>query len=228
MAFSADELRVLRRALAEALHHAPFPPAVLRQTPVVPAPAGEPVTAVEYLRLAEALDEAVRESARLGAFRLADLARYRAALPGSAAGYLDRLADALDAGHRPAAEDLAALRELAALPCGPEEAHRRARLLRRCAEPAGSGERSGRPSRTAGGPSRRGPDRTRLLALPGGRLPAPSPGGRLPGSGPAAGPEQPPRPPAGPAPDRRVPTPAELWPPRRREPPHGPERRRTG
>jgi hypothetical protein len=219
MAFSADELRVLRRALAEALHHAPFPPAVRRTAPVVPAPSHEPVAAVEYLRLAETLDEAVRESARLRLFRLADLTRYRDALPGTAAGYLDRLGDALDGGHHPAPEDIAALRTLTGLPCGPAESHRRTALLRRCEDLT----RYAHDGRDAQGGGRRGSDRARLLALPGGRVPAAAPAATAPG-----GTESPPRPPQGPDPDRRVPTPAELWPPRHREPPRGPERRATG
>ncbi len=218
MAFSADELRVLRRALAEALHHAPFPPAALRRAPAVPAPAGEPVSAAVYLRLTDALDEAVRENARLAAFRLAELARYRAALPAAAAGYLDRLAEALDAGHQPVPEDLAALRALAALPCGPVEARHRAGLLRRC---AGLLPPADRPA----APRPAGQDRARLLALPGGRATAPA---RAAGR---AAVERPPARPAGPDrpdPGRRVPTPAEVWPPRRREPPAEPPHRATG
>jgi hypothetical protein len=203
MAFSADELRVLRRALAEALHHAPFPPVARRPAPVVPAPAREPVGAAEYLRLTEALDEAVRESARLRAFLAADLARHRAALPGAAAGYLDRLAAALDAGHRPGREDLVAVRALAALPCGPREAHRRALLCRRCED-------------LAGGPARR-VGRIPVTVVSPAAVRAAGPAG--PGGG-----EPPPGSPPGPEPDRRVPTPAEVWPPRRPEPPRGPER----
>ena len=85
MAFGAEELRVLRRALALALH---------------PSPASaEDVQ--DCLRLAESVDEAAREGARLRAFLLADLARYRAALPGTVAGYLALLEEALDAGYRP-------------------------------------------------------------------------------------------------------------------------------
>lgn len=125
MAFSADEVRVLRRALAQALHpvHASFP-----------APAGELWTedVQESLRLAEAVDEAVHEGGRLRAFLLADLARYREALPGSAAGYLERLEEAVADGYLPSPEDLAALRTLARLPCGSGERSRRSRLAGRC------------------------------------------------------------------------------------------------
>ncbi len=65
MAFGAQELRVLRRALALALH---------------PTPASaEDVE--DCLRLAESVDEAAREGARLRAFPPADLARYRLPCP---------------------------------------------------------------------------------------------------------------------------------------------------
>ncbi|MEU5524033.1 hypothetical protein AB0L56_04610 [Streptomyces sp. NPDC052079] len=96
MAFGAEELRVLRRALALALH---------------PTPASAD-DVQDCLHLADSLDEATRESARLRAFLLADLGRYRAALPGTAAGYLTLLEEALGAGYRPHPEDLAALRAL--------------------------------------------------------------------------------------------------------------------
>lgn len=126
MAFSADELRVLRRALAEALSHSyRRPPAVL------PGPGREPGRAHAYAGLARALDEALAEASRLRAFRAAEVARYRAALPGAATGYLARLAEALDDGWPPAAEDVAAVRCLAAAPCAPGEAARRAALRRR-------------------------------------------------------------------------------------------------
>ena len=82
MAFSADELRVLRRALAIALQPAPVP---APHRPLGPQRAEE---VRECLRLSEAVDEAVREGGRLRAFLLADLARYRSALPGAAPGYL--------------------------------------------------------------------------------------------------------------------------------------------
>ncbi|SCD61251.1 hypothetical protein GA0115236_11394, partial [Streptomyces sp. IgraMP-1] len=96
MAFSADELRVLRRALAIALH---------------PSTADDEDVST-CLRLAHSVDEAVHESARLRDFLLADLARYRAALPGTVAGYLPLLEEALGAGYQPAPDDLAALRAL--------------------------------------------------------------------------------------------------------------------
>ncbi|PWI42413.1 hypothetical protein CK485_08590 [Streptomyces sp. ICBB 8177] len=230
MAFSADELRVLRRALADALRTAattttaqPFPP-----FPPIPAPAREPGSAREYRRLSEALDEAVHEGARLRAFLLADLALYRDALPGTAADYLERLSEALDAGHLPGPEDLDALRSLERLPCGEAEAWRRDGLRRRCEELAG------RPRCAPLGEDHPA-DRARLSAVPGGRVVRPAGPGALdvlipvPASGAtprgarAADPQ-----PSGPAPepepdpDRRVPTPAELWPPRRRSvPDHG-------
>ncbi|WP_240483547.1 hypothetical protein, partial [Streptomyces pathocidini] len=103
MAFSADELRVLRRALAIALQPSPLPLGADREMEVQ-----------ELFRLAEAVEEAVREGGRLRAFLLDDLARYRAALPGAALGYLERLKDVLSAGYAPAAADLAALRSLCA------------------------------------------------------------------------------------------------------------------
>ncbi|MZE72726.1 hypothetical protein GTW93_27800, partial [Streptomyces sp. SID5789] len=113
MAFGAQELCVLRRALARALNPSPV----------------SAEEAQDCLRLAESLDEAMRESARLRAFLVADLARYRAALPGTATGYLALLDEALGAGHRPHAEDLAALGALRGNPTA-------AALLTRCAPPA--------------------------------------------------------------------------------------------
>ncbi|GAA3065272.1 hypothetical protein GCM10017562_33900 [Streptomyces roseofulvus] len=146
MAFSADELRVLRRALANALHPAPLPDEDVR----------------DALRLAASVDEAVREAGRLRAFLLDDLARYREALPGSLPGYLGLLEDALADGYDPAADDLAALRALRGNPAA-------ARLLARCQVLA---ERSVRArlarvsQATASAPA---VSRARLLALPGGR-----------------------------------------------------------
>ncbi|WP_030757829.1 hypothetical protein [Streptomyces griseus] len=191
MAFSADELRVLRRALANALHPAPLPEEDVR----------------DALRLADSVDEAVREAGRLRAFLLADLTRYREALPGSLPGYLDLLEDALADGYDPGADDLAALRALRANPDA-------ARLLDRCQVLA---ERSVRArlarvsQATASAPA--GVSRARLLALPGGRAAEePQPG------------------PSAPAPaERPVPKPSEVFPPRRRPvPPPPPEERAAG
>ncbi|MFJ2774446.1 hypothetical protein [Streptomyces sp. NPDC087300] len=196
MAFSAEELRVLRRALALALHPSPV--------------SDEDVQ--DCLRLAESVDEAVREAARLRAFLVADLARYRAALPGTASGYLGLLADALGAGYQPGADDLAALRALRGNPVA-------AALLDRCrilAERAVRARLAGRavpvPARVAVPASR-----TRLLALPGGLAAADEPA--------APKPKTPAERPATPGPPRPVPTPAEVFPPKRRpetpaDPPH--------
>ncbi|MET9444227.1 hypothetical protein [Streptomyces sp. NPDC006610] len=146
MAFGVAELRVLRRALALALH---------------PGPASaEDVQ--DCLRLAESLDEAMREGARLRAFLVADLARYRAALPGTAAGYLALLEEALSAGHRPVPDDLAALRALRGNPAA-------AALLDHCRTLAEQDVRTRLAESAAPAPARLVPaSRTRLLALPGG------------------------------------------------------------
>ncbi|MGW3956145.1 hypothetical protein ACWEKM_35755 [Streptomyces sp. NPDC004752] len=203
MAFGTEELRVLRRALALARH---------------PGPASaEDVQ--DCLRLAESLDEAMREGARLRAFLVADLARYRAALPGTVVGYLALLEEALAAGHRPSGDDLAALRALRGNPVA-------AALLHRCT----GGREAGLPSVPA---SRRS---TRLLALPGGagkeqgeerggedgekesgeqgKKPAERPKER-PGERPAQRPT-----PAPSKPSRPIPTPGEVFP--RRKPPTPP------
>ncbi|MET9773339.1 hypothetical protein ABZ023_03600 [Streptomyces sp. NPDC006367] len=189
MAFGAQELRVLRRALALALN---------------PSPASaEDVQ--DCLRLAESLDEVAGESARLHDFLMADLARYRAALPGSVTGYLTLLDEALCAGHRPGPDDLAALRALRGNPAA-------AALLARCAPPATTATITAATTATVTLPAAR----TRLLALPGGRCAA--------GQDPAARPgEQPPRQPSprpAPAtPKRPVPTPGEVFPRRKPVPP---------
>jgi hypothetical protein len=195
MVFSADELRVLRRALAHARRPTSAAP---------PGPAGpeRPVEPQEYLRLAEAVDEAEREGARLRAFLLADLARYRAALPGAAPGYLARLDEALAAGCAPGADDLAALYALAPVRAGTAEGARRTGLLHRC---------EARTGRTA--PAR--PADARLCTLPNARS-ADEP--RRPAPGPASKPA--PRPaPKEPRPERPVPTPGEVFPRRRRPAP---------
>ncbi|MEU9609404.1 hypothetical protein [Streptomyces sp. NPDC048057] len=231
MAFSADELRVLRRALAVTLHPAPL--------------ADEDVQ--DCLRLAESVDEAAHEAGRLRAFLLADLARYRAALPGATAGYLELLQDALAAGYDPRPDDLAALRTL--------RGHAVAEAaLERCQVLA---ERSVR-ARLAGRQVATPAPRTRLLALPGGRtetLPEPaaddlqyaSCGTYVPGnasaahhgSGSSSGSDETPKPrpkpqpkpepakprPAAPAPgERPVPKPSEVFPPRRRPAPPAEQR----
>jgi hypothetical protein len=189
MAFSADELRVLRGALAVAL-----------QSSQVSAPQAH-----EMLQCAEALDEAEREGRRFRSFLLADLARYRAALPGSAAGYLEQLEDALAGGYLPLPDDLAALRGLTDGPAGQAESARRTELLRRCERLAEQTVRAG------------------LMVLPGGRRapelaeekPRRDPKKRPPPE-PRREPQKPPPPPG----KRPVPTPGEVFPPRRR--PAGP------
>ncbi|GAA3014845.1 hypothetical protein [Streptomyces fulvorobeus] len=182
MAFGADELRVLRRALATALHPTPLPEEDVQ----------------DCLRLAEAVDEAVGEAGRLRAFLLADLARYREALPGSVSGYLELLQDALAAGYDPRPDDLAALRALRGRPLA-------AALLERCRTLA---ERSVRARLAGRAVAATTPaPRSRLLALPGGLAAA----------------REPDRPKAPPAParpqspgERPAPKPSEVFPPRRR------------
>ncbi|MEV6594743.1 hypothetical protein [Streptomyces acidicola] len=237
MAFGTEELRVLRRALALALKPS--------------SATAEDVQ--DCLRLARSVDEAAREGARLRAFLLADLARYRAALPGTATGYLALLNDALGAGHRPTADDLAALRALRGNPAAAD-------LLDRCLDHRGvPAQQDAEPrvhtepdtSTTAPAPTVPA-SRTRLTALPGGlsggtrtRTAAQEPASR-PADKPArpARPAQPaPRParPAQPAekpspspqpkspspPSRRpIPTPGEVFPPKRKpSPPANPEQR---
>ncbi|MFD3731773.1 hypothetical protein [Streptomyces sp. NPDC058632] len=214
MAFGAEELRVLRRALALALHPT--------------SASAEDVQ--DCLRLAESLDEATRESARLRVFLVADLGRYRAALPGTVAGYLTLLEEALGAGHRPGADDLAALRALRGNPAAAVLLDR-CRLLAEqdvCARLAGRTARAGSAGSPPAGPLPKGPlsvvpaSRTRLLALPGGQAaenpekeperkpsaprpePAPDPAAPAPGT---------------PKPGRPVPTPGEVFPRRKPAPP---------
>ncbi|MEE1756706.1 hypothetical protein [Streptomyces sp. SP18CS02] len=198
MAFSADELRVLRRALAHALHPTPL----------------DDEDVQDCLRLAGSVDEAVHEAGRLRAFLLADLSRYREALPGSATGYLELLRDALAAGYDPRAEDLAALRTLRSTPAG-------AVLLARCQVLAEQSVRARLAGRTV--PDRAGflvppARRTRLLAIPGGRTesadPKPRPRPATPAPAPAPA-------------ERPVPKPSEVFPPRRRPAPP-PESRAAG
>ncbi|MFJ3922879.1 hypothetical protein [Streptomyces sp. NPDC090022] len=232
MAFSAAELHVLRRSLAHAL-----------QSSTAPLPA----TAVQdCLRLAQAVDEAVREAGRLRAFLAEDLGRYRAALPGSLVGYLELLREALAGGYEPVADDLAALRALrgnpgaAALLASAEEAVHEA-----AQEASGCGVR---PWPGAGGAPR-----ARLLALAGGKAAtvhrsagtggrggdrdAGQGGGRGGGRGgrersdrgkdkgeePRPVPAEP-----KPAPERPIPTPGEVFPPRRKPTPPPAARRAAG
>ncbi|MFI6722579.1 hypothetical protein NRF20_25270 [Streptomyces sp. R-74717] len=185
MAFSADELRVLRRALSIALHPTPLPDEDVQ----------------DCLRLAGAVDEAVGEAGRLRTFLLADLVRYRNALPGSVSGYLELLQDALAGGYDPRPDDLAALRALRHRPVA-------AALLERCQALAERSVRARLAGRSA--PSTAPAPRSRLLALPGGRAVD-------------AEPERPKTPAAPPRPappsERPAPKPSEVFPPRRPVPP---------
>jgi hypothetical protein len=197
MAFGAEELRVLRRALALALQPR--------------TASAEDVK--DCLRLAESLDEAVREGVRLRAFLVADLARYRAALPGTTAGYLTLLEEALGAGYRPDVDDLSALRALRGNPAA-------AALLDRCLTLAEQDVRARLARRTTVGPAPTVPaSRTRLLALPGGRSGGLSVmAGELAVEGakePVRKPVERPAPtpsPAAPKPSRPIPTPGEVFP----------------
>ncbi|NGN70127.1 hypothetical protein G5C51_40350, partial [Streptomyces sp. A7024] len=154
MAFSADELRVVRGALAIATQS------------MTPRQSRESVLR-DCLRLAAAVDETIREAERMRDFLVADLARYRAALPAAAAGYTELLREALNGGYTPLTADLAALHSLTALPAGPAETARRKALLSRCEEAAArrlphvAEQRTGSPDVSRPAP--------RLLALPGGR-----------------------------------------------------------
>ncbi|MEU6182081.1 hypothetical protein [Streptomyces coeruleorubidus] len=220
MAFGVEELRVLRRALALALH-----------------PTSASADDVkDCLRLAESLDEAMREGARLRAFLVADLGRYRAALPGAAAGYLTLLDEALGVGYRPRPDDLAALRALSGNPTA-------AALLDRChrltgqqtvrtgshapspiAHPAARAVAPGIPTV----PASRSRSRLRLLPVPGGlsgtaegtpekqpeKKPARKPAAPKPAPKPTPAPA-----PGTPKPGRPIPTPGEVFPRRKPAPP---------
>ncbi|MFD7545968.1 hypothetical protein ACFV0R_22985 [Streptomyces sp. NPDC059578] len=204
LAFSAKELRVLRRALALAVHPRPV--------------SAEDVQ--DSLRLAESVDEALHESARLRAFLIADLTRYRAALPGTTSGYLTLLEEVLAVGYQPVPDDLAALRALRGSPVA-------AALLERCRVLAERAVRVHLAARTVPVPAapvyapagRSGgtavavlpASRARLTALPGGLVAPRAASGDTPAERPKpAGPADPA------APHRPVPTPAEVFPPRRR------------
>lgn len=231
LAFSADEVRVVRRVLAEALRPSPTAAAAAGpacRTVVAPrGPAHPQAHVLDCLRLAAAVDDALEEAARTRAFLLAELRRYREALPGTAAGYLERLRAALADGYVPGSADLAAVRALRALPCGTVEHGRRTVLLRRCEALA---DHDVRLRLEAHMPAPR-----RLLPLPGPALaepPAEEPGKEpeQPDQSPAPKPEEPrpqpqPQPHPRPKPGRRTPTPAEIWPPHRR--PHHPPQSRS-
>ncbi|WP_164555651.1 MULTISPECIES: hypothetical protein [unclassified Streptomyces] len=189
MAFGAEELRVLRRALALALH---------------PTPASAD-DVQDCLHLADSLDEATRESARLRAFLLADLGRYRAALPGTAAGYLTLLEEALGAGYRPHPDDLAALRALSGNPTA-------VTLLRHC-------ERT-RLTALPGGREANAGDRDQQQEKKK-KKPEEGPAGPHPAPNPSPTPAPTPHPaPGTPKPTRRpIPTPGEVFPRRKPTPP---------
>ncbi|MFJ9248980.1 hypothetical protein [Streptomyces sp. NPDC101776] len=201
MAFGAEELRVLRRALALALQPR--------------TASAEDVQ--DCLRLAESLDEAVREGVRLRAFLVADLARYRAALPGTTAGYLTLLEEALGAGYRPDVDDLSALRALRGNPSA-------AVLLDRCLTLAEQDVRARLARRTTARPATPTvpASRTRLLALPGGLSVALGEPVGEDAKDPVRKPVERPAPtpaPAAPKPSRPVPTPGEVFPRRKPAPP---------
>ncbi|GHC68952.1 hypothetical protein [Streptomyces cinnamoneus] len=219
MAFSADELRVLRRALDIAVRP--------QSVPARPGPAREAEVRA-CLRLARDVDEAGREGARLRAFLLTDLVRYREALPGAASGYVQRLRDALAEGYRPRAEDLAALRSLCA-PAAADgveaddsvEASRRRALLARCehlAEQAVRARLAARAADTVPPACPPPPARTHLMALPGGCTAGPDPKPDDKPAPPPAAPQPKPKP-SSPRPDRPIPTPGEVFPPRRKPAP---------
>jgi hypothetical protein len=230
MAFGVEELRVLRRALALALQPSPV--------------SAEDVQ--DCLRLAESLDEAMREGARMRDFLVADVARYRAALPGTAAGYLALLGEALHAGYRPVPDDITALQALSGNPAaaalldrcrnlaGREQGERRGRRDQQDGrdEPGGTGVRghlAPRAGRSATSPLAPGAPAswTRLTALPGGLAADAGEGpGRKPDKKPAEKPAPKPAPaPAAPKPARPIPTPGEVFPRRKpASPPANPSR----
>ncbi|WP_328372058.1 hypothetical protein OG800_22880 [Streptomyces sp. NBC_00445] len=233
MAFGVEELRVLRRALALALQPSPV--------------SAEDVQ--DCLRLAESLDEAMCEGARMRAFLVADVARYRAALPGTAAGYLALLGEALGAGYRPVPDDITALQALSGNPAaaalldrcrnlaGPDQWDQRDHRDRRDQqdrrdEPRGTGvrghlaPRAGRPATSPLAPGAPA-SWTRFTALPGGLAADAGEGpGRKPEKKPAEKPAPKPAPaPATPKPARPIPTPGEVFPRRKpASPPANPSR----
>ncbi|MGI5349617.1 hypothetical protein ACQEU8_15665 [Streptomyces sp. CA-250714] len=206
VAFGPHELRVLSGALAIALQSDPAPE-----------------SAREYLRLAQAVDETIREGARLRSFVRADLARYRAALPGAAAGYLDHLEAGLATGYLPVPADLSALRILCTYPASPHETARRKALLRR-AQAARIPQVRHPLDDGPAAPIRIPAVRSAEEGDQGDEGPEPSPKREgKPSPGPAKpGPAKRPGSPEPTPPSRPVPTPAEVFPPRRRQPPPSP------
>ena len=200
MAFSADELRVLRRALAEALHPSR---AAARRYP--PGRGTSRTTCGSPTRV----DEAAAEAGRLRAFQLDELtatagpARDGGRLPGTARRRAGRR---LPTGRR---RPGGAAPSCARCPAVPPEYRRRTALLRRCENPRrattydsrlrGPYDRAAPPARPAGARLAAEPDPAEQKPAP--KAPAPQP-----------------RPPAGPD-GKRPPTPAEIWPPGRRPAP---------
>jgi hypothetical protein len=241
VALSADELRVVRDALAIAIESSWGLPRPARGDGTDPAAAPtvrRRAVVRDCTELAAALAETAAEADRMRLFRNADLARYRAALPGSASGYAELLHEALATGYVPRQADVAALRALCAEPADSNVAERRRRLLRRCEALAAAQVPPRRRPAPSAAPRASAPlpllPRPALRALPGGREargtrgargseesePAPDRQPRKPGEQPRQRPprENPPdRRPA--SPNRPVPTPAEVFPPRRRRPP---------
>lgn len=209
IAFSADEVRVLRRALTEVLSplrgrpaaELPVPPAERLVQVVAPRPA-------EHLRdcrrLATALDAAVHEAGRLRAFLLEE--SRPTALPRHRGSFVDFVDN--DVRQRQEAL-MPAPRRLPTLPVCPEPPE--APGVPACCGPAlaDEGERKPRPGpKPAPKPAAPKPQQKPVPQAP---QPEPEaePGAPEPGEEPEKPPEQPAR--------RRTPTPAEIWPPRRRD-----------
>ncbi len=201
IAFSADEVRVLRRALTEVLSpvrgapvaELPTPAARRRAKVVAPRPADH---LRDCRRLAAALDAAVQEAGRLRVFLLAE--------PGRTAPprHRDTLVDndvrqRLEA-HMPAPRRLPTLPGRPQCPVCPDA-------------PALADEPEHKPKpgpKPTPGPVAPKPQQKPAPRAPQ-QEPEPAPKAPEPGKEPEKEPEQPPR--------RRTPTPAEIWPPRRRE-----------
>lgn len=130
LAFGTREVAVLRRALALAMKAAPTSEPE-ESDPGQPDPRPRPApAALDFWLLDQAIAEAESERDRLRSFELAELTHHRTALPGAAATYLTTLERVVaQYAYIPTAEDLAALRTLAELPCGTREQARRQTLL---------------------------------------------------------------------------------------------------